>query len=335
MTEDTTRRRFIAVGGGTFTIAIAGCTGVEDDDEGEEETVVDSGDENGDVEEDTDEDGNEDGENDEEVDEDQEFADPERFEVVEMHHDGEEHDIDRVEVVNNHEELPIDLSGWTFETEITSVTIPDGAVLEPGQSGFVELVGENDNALEPDGGVFTVRTTDGELVVETEYPPAADEEEDEPTDAEFVDEVDGQIELTYGETAVLSNGVEVTGHGVETFDELSDEEPEERDQFALLKLEAENTADEANELPSRTHPDVYLLFEDQQIESTINSAAFRDEEFNQYDGDEVQGGVNREGYILYEVDDGLTESDIDFLWQDEIFVTGDLDGDADVLWTAE
>jgi hypothetical protein len=169
---------------------------------------------------------------------------------------------------------------------------------------------------------------------EEEEPEEEEPEEEEEADVEYVDEADEQVVLSYGETAALSNGIEVTVHGVEIYDELSDEEPEERDQFALLHIEAENTSDEPRELPSRTHPDLYLLYGDQQVEPTFRAAAYRDEDYEQFEGDEVQGGVHREGHILFEVDEGYTQEDIDFLWQDEIFVTGDLDGDVDVRWTA-
>lgn len=119
------------------------------------------------------------------------------------------------------------------------------------------------------------------------------------------------------------------------FDELSGEQPEEDNEFALLHLESVNSGEEENRLPHWTDPDVYLLFEDKQIEPTINSAAFQDVEYEKYEGGDVQPGVRREGYALFEVTAGLSEADIDFLWQDEIFVTEDLDGNANVLWTAE
>lgn len=164
---------------------------------------------------------------------------------------------------------------------------------------------------------------------------AEDDEQNGTADGDYVDEVDGQVELAYGETAALSNGVEVIAHGVETVDELSGEQPAERDEFALLHLESVNNGDEENRLPARTDPDVYLLFEDQQIKPTFNSAAFQDVEYEQFEGGEVQPGVRREGHVLFEVTADLTEADIDFLWQDEIFVTGDLTGNADVVWTAE
>ena len=57
--------------------------------------------------------------------------------------------------------------------------------------------------------------------------------------------------------------------------------------------------------------------------------------YEKFEGGDVQPGVRREGHVLFEVTAGLTEADIDSLWQDEIFATEDLDGDANVLWSAE
>lgn len=160
-----------------------------------------------------------------------------------------------------------------------------------------------------------------------------DDEEGVADDPTYVDEVDEQVVLEYGETALISNGVEVTAHGIEVFEQLSDEVPEERYLFALLHLEALNDGEGENELPARTHPGVDLLFGDQQVGSTINPAAFRDVEYEQFEGDSVQAGVRREGHILYEVDEGYDQSTIDFLWQDTTFVAGDLEGSINVRWT--
>lgn len=157
---------------------------------------------------------------------------------------------------------------------------------------------------------------------------APDDDEESP---EHVDEVDGQVSLTYGETASVSNGVEMTAHGIELYDELGDEVPEERDQFAFLHLEAENTSDEPRELGSATGFE--LLFGDQQVDGVIGAALFREGGYERIDLDDVQGGVSREGHLLYEVDADLTQADIDCLWQDSAFVAGDLDGEIDVRWT--
>lgn len=158
--------------------------------------------------------------------------------------------------------------------------------------------------------------------------------EDENGDPEFVDQAQGQVELQYGETAALSNGVMVTAHGVQTTDQLGEEVPEERGAFALVELEAVNEGDDASRLPMVTDPGLQVLFEDQQVDPTFNYSAFQQTEYQPYEGDEVEPGVRRAGYVLYAVAAGLSESDIDFLWQDDLFVVADLDETVNVRWTA-
>lgn len=109
---------------------------------------------------------------------DDEFADPDWAEIGEIYHAGEEYETDRVEVINNHENRPLNIGGWTFETEVMSVTIPDEAVLDPEQTGFVELGNGEDNILDPDGGILTVLTDEGEFLTEVEYPSVPTETDD-------------------------------------------------------------------------------------------------------------------------------------------------------------
>lgn len=162
-----------------------------------------------------------------------------------------------------------------------------------------------------------------------------DTSDDEISESEYVDEIDGQVERIYGEQAVLSNGVIVIAHGVTIEEELGGEEPEERDAFALVEIEAVNDGEEEARLPEQTDPGVELLFGDQQVGPTFRYGAFRESDYEQYESDHVQPGVRREGHILYEVDAGFSEDDIDFLWQDDYFVASDLDGVINVRWTAD
>lgn len=154
----------------------------------------------------------------------------------------------------------------------------------------------------------------------------------EQQNAEYVNQADGQVQLAFGETARVENGVEVTAHGVSLEESAGGEEPRERDLFAFLQMEAVNTSEEEQRLPAATDPDLYLLYGDQQVEPTFRSAAFSDSEYQQYEGGDVQGGVRREGSILFEVDEGF-EGEIDFLWQDDYFVAENVDGSIDVRWS--
>ena len=154
----------------------------------------------------------------------------------------------------------------------------------------------------------------------------------EQQDAEYVNQADGQVELAFGETARVENGVEVTAHGISLEESSGGEDPEERDLFAFLEIEAVNTSEAERRLPEATDPDLYLLYGDKQVENTFRSGAFSGSEYEQYEGGDVQGGVRRQASILFEVEEGY-EGEIDFLWQDSYFVAEDVDGEIDVRWT--
>lgn len=198
----------------------------------------------------------------------------------------------------------------------------------------------NDEALAPDNIDSEGEVGWGELADDskrvlvnfeepTEQPE--DEEDDDEEEYEYVDEVDEQVTLEYGETAELSNGVTFTLHGIEIYESLGDEEPEDRDAFVVVHAEAENTSDEERTLPGATYP-IEILFGDVQDGPVFNHGALREGGYEQLEGGDVQPGVRREGVILYEVDDGYGEDEIDILWQDSIFVPDD--GEVDVVWTA-
>lgn len=130
----------------------------------------------------------------------------------------------------------------------------------------------------------------------------------------------------------FSNGIDVTVNGIELEDFAGDQEPEERDQFAFVEIIAENTREQDRRLLEATDSEVYCLFGNQQVETVFNSRAFRGSDYEQYEGGEVQGGIECQGSILFEVDEGF-EGEIDFLWQDSYFVAAELDGDIYVRWS--
>lgn len=166
--KDIVTRRWLLGAGGLSLVALAGCTGDEDN--------------GADNKPDNEPDDKDDAVATEFAADDDEFVDPSWVEIGEIYHAGEEYDTDRVEVVNNHEDRPLNIGGWTFETGVTSVTIPGEAVLDPEQTGFVELRDGEDNVLNPDGGVLTILTDEGELLTEVEYPPALTEADDADAD---------------------------------------------------------------------------------------------------------------------------------------------------------
>lgn len=193
--------------------------------------------------------------------------------------------------------------------------------------GWYEFVSEADEDEDMTGTI---------LVCDIDRP--SEEEEDEPTDnesdEEFVDEVDEQVGLAYGETAQVSNGVEVTVYEGTLYDQMGDEVPEDRDRFLVVPVEAENTSDEPRTLPDQTDSwDV--LFGNQQLGNVFRYGALNAEGYEAFEGGDVQEGVYREGVLLFEIDEGFEAEEADVLWQDSLWVSGDLDGDIDVRWSAD
>lgn len=205
----------------------------------------------------------------------------------------------------------------------------------------------NDEALAPANIDAEGEVSWADLADESKRPllgpedPPENGERDESEDGEdengeseqttYVDEVNEQVTLAYGETAELSNGVTFTIHGIEIHESLGEEEPENRDAFVVVEATAENTSDKERMLPDATLG-IEILFEDVQDESVFSYGALDEGGYEPLEGGNVQPGVRREGVMLFEVDDGYGEDEIDILWQDPFFVPDD--GEVDVRWTA-
>jgi len=155
--------------------------------------------------------------------------------------------------------------------------------------------------------------------------------EDEP-ESEYVDEVDEQVVLEYGETAHVSTGVEVTVHGITLYNQMGDEQPEERDVFVVLEVDTINSSDEQRYLPDATSQ-WEVFYGDQQVDQTFNQSALDAEGYVQLEGRDVQGGVSREGVILFEINDGYDADEIDVLWFDNFQVVEEVGQEIDVRWT--
>lgn len=100
---------------------------------------------------------------------DEAFASPGSLEVLDTYHAGGEYDSDRAEVVNTHSDDRLEISHWSFETELASITVPRDSYLEPGQRAFIQFATSDDTGLEPDGGLLTVTNGEDDLVTEYEY----------------------------------------------------------------------------------------------------------------------------------------------------------------------
>jgi hypothetical protein len=156
---------------------------------------------------------------------------------------------------------------------------------------------------------------------------------DEQSEVEYVDDVQGQVGLAYGETAHVSNGVQTTVYEGTLYDQMGSEVPEDRDRFLAVPVEAENTSDEPRTIPDQIDS-WEVLFGDQQLDNVFRYGALRGEDLQAFEGGDVQAGVRREGVLLFEVDEGFETNEFDVLWQDSYGVAADLEGDIDVRWGA-
>jgi hypothetical protein len=158
--------------------------------------------------------------------------------------------------------------------------------------------------------------------------------ENEGSDTGNVDEAEGQVSLAYGETATMSNGVETTVSEGTLYDQLGDRAPEERDRFLVVPVESVNTSDDPRTIPDQTHS-WEVRFGDRQVGNSFDSLALDAEGYQAFEGGDVQGGVRRDGVLLFEVDEGYAADEVNVLWQDEFLVAADLDGVVDVRWSAD
>lgn len=204
----------------------------------------------------------------------------------------------------------------------------------------ISLAGCGEAETEPTGGTDdeTEPAEDGNGVGDESPTDAVTDNGDNDgggANSPYVDEAGQQVMLQYGETAQLSNGVEFTIHGVEVRETLGDQHPEERDAFVLVAAESENTSDEQQRVPDAIGSGVEILFGDQQVGPTFNVTGMREAGLPRLEGGEVQGGVHREGVMLYEVDEGFGPEEIDVLWQDRFLVAPEGSDGIDVRWTAD
>lgn len=104
-------------------------------------------------------------------------------------------------------------------------------------------------------------------------------------------------------------------------DETAVEEAPDGKQWALVTMEAENTADEAVDLPETF--DISLLSDQSQFET----ATIRKED-REYEGGEVQPGIVRNGWIAFEIPDDISHDDLRVVWS--TFLEN---GDIAVYWS--
>ena len=159
----------------------------DDDEEGEEaetsEATVDEGDEESDADEDEDEQEGENEENEEEGEDgetDEGFTSPDALDVLGIHHEDEEFSSDRVQLYNSNDD-PVDISGWEFDTGITTVTVGADTTAAPNNNTYIRLADSGEDGLDPDGGTLTITQADGSRFGSFDYdadPNVEDESEE-------------------------------------------------------------------------------------------------------------------------------------------------------------
>lgn len=172
------------------------------------------------------------------------------------------------------------------------------------------------------------RSDDTETDSNDEVDPDDDEgDSNDGAESEYIDEVDDQVTLSYGETASLSNGTQITAHDFEFETSLGQfSEADEGMHFALLYLRGENTGSSAERLPQPWF-DFSVLHNSSQ---TNADHGFGMEDYDEFEGGEIQPGIVREGYVVFEVPSDLDQSNLDTIWFDDFLGTS-----IDVRWTDE
>lgn len=160
----------------------------EDEEEGEDEENEEEGEDESEPENEEEEEGEDDDEEseddaDEEQGEDEEnegFTSPDALDVLGIHHEDEEFSSDRVQLYNSGDD-PVDISGWEFDTGITTVTVGADTTAAPNNNTYIRLADSGEDGLDPDGGTLTITQADGSSFGSFDYdadPNAEDESEE-------------------------------------------------------------------------------------------------------------------------------------------------------------
>ena len=137
----------------------------------------------------------------------------------------------------------------------------------------------------------------------------------------------GDVELDLGETYEAPNAIEMTvndfwfqeSYTYEDWDGSNSEEyPDDGNQWLFVDVTVLNGANESQFIP--TPRDVNVLIGNQQYDfewtGTLSDATDLPDE---YEGGEVEAGIERSGIIMYEVPADATEDDVVVSWSDEEF----------------
>ena len=135
----------------------------------------------------------------------------------------------------------------------------------------------------------------------------------------------GDVELGLGETYEAPNAIEMTvndfwfqeSYTYEGFSGEDEEYPDDGNQWMFVDVTVLNGSDESEFIPFPD--DINVLIGNQQYDS-VWSARMNDATDlpDEYEGGEVEAGIERSGIIMYEVPADATEDDVVVSWSDEI-----------------
>lgn len=133
------------------------------------------------------------------------------------------------------------------------------------------------------------------------------------------------IQKPFGEYYETPNDIFATVFNVDlkaTYDyedyngDTAQAEPEEGNQWCFVFVDATNESDSTERLPYEG--DIKVISGDRQYDDQI----LYDEPINladrRYEGEEVQAGITRTGWIPYQIPSGLNVEDLKVVWSDEV-----------------
>lgn len=282
------RRRFIG-SIALSTVAIAGCTSSDEADEGGVENT------DGDTETESN-----DGDTTTSNDSSETTEGEAQFEIVEINYP------DEVEV--NEE--------FTFSVTVENTGNADGTWTQGVDYRFGDNDWEELGTIEldvPAGETATFESDAGHVPYQTTFRYRFIEAEREIA----INVVAARLSL--GEEFVAVNDMALSVEEVELspyyeyegYDGTEREHAADGNQWAFVKYRAENKGSESEFAPLET--DLSVIADNRQYDHQY----IRKEDWNQYDGGEIEAGIVREGWLAYEIPDSLSKPDVVVSWSGE------------------
>lgn len=154
----------------------------------------------------------------------------------------------------------------------------------------------------------------------------------QPTTEEADAQASGVADVAFGETVELANGMKITVDNVRFLDSYDDgygeTTPMKGDdyKFMLVDVTVEHTGDKSDFAPLAF--DMPALANGGQYDADI----YYGDEYETYEGGQLQPGVTRSGIVIYEVKDDVEAEDVAIHWTDEYYF---LNSGVDLSWSSK